>query len=114
MDDGAWISPLATWRSIKSKSLNKPYGIIFSQITGIAPLHHAMHNQGLTTTPGSQNDAAAQRGSSVWGQVYAKVQLEIVGRRLLRPHRTSRNDRHCVGMPAPQRVVRTRLSDDFI
>ena len=55
-----------------------------------------------------------QRGSSGLGTVHARVQLEIVGRHLLRPYRTSRNDRNGVGMPAPQRVVRTRLSDDLI
>jgi hypothetical protein len=84
-----------------------------SEVTKVAPLHHAMRNQGLATTKGSQKMPPPAR-QSVWGRIYAKVQLEIVGRHILRPHRTSRNDQLGVGVPAPQRVVRTRLSDDFI
>ena len=80
----------------------------------VVPVHHAMHNQGLAATTGSQNDAAASAAGQFWGRVHAKVQLEIVGRHLLRPHRTSRNDRIGVGVPAPQHVVRTRLSINFI
>src|SRR6516225_4875326 len=73
-----------------------------------------MHDWGLAATRGSQNDGAASAAAQFWERVHAKVQLEIVGRHLLRSHRESGNDRNCVGMPAPQRVVRERLSDDLI
>jgi len=79
-----------------------------------APVHHPMQDWGLVTTRGSQNDAATSAVAQFWGRVHAKVQLEIVRRRVLRPRRGSGNDRNCVGVPAPQRVVRARLPDCLI
>jgi hypothetical protein len=49
-----------------------------------------------------------------WGRVHAEVQLEIVRRYLLRPRRRSGNDRNCVGMPAPQLVIRGRIPGDLV
>lgn len=58
-----------------------------------------MRNLGLPATVARPNYRAAIIVR--WGRVHAEVQLEIVRRHLLRPHRKSGHDRDRVGMPAP-------------
>ena len=43
MDDGAWISPLAPWRSIKSKSLKLRWNNFLADIW-CRSVHHAMQD----------------------------------------------------------------------
>ena len=44
MDDGAWISPFAPWRSVKSKSLNSSWNNFLADVDDRLHSHHAMHD----------------------------------------------------------------------